>query len=306
MLDWKGWIEVAKNWSRLKSNTHRVLAMNRRNLHLIYPNNPRRFFPQADDKIYTKEIMEKAGVPVPKTHRVYRYFYQLESLESDFEGVKDFVIKPAHGKQGGGIRVISERQGNDWVEVSGERHTTEDIKAHIYDIIFGIYSFDLHDQALIEERLIQHEEVNWLSPGGLADIRVILLKGKPVMAMTRLPTKASHGKANLHQGALGVGIDMATGRTIRAIHHGREVFHHPDTGREVVGAVLPYWSEVLSVARRAAEAVDLGYLGVDISLTPQGPSLLEINARPGLEIQNANLTGIMERLAEPAEGLFEY
>jgi glutathione synthase/RimK-type ligase-like ATP-grasp enzyme len=43
--------------------------------------------------------------------------------------------------------------------------------------------------------------------------------------------------------------------------------------------------------------VELGYLGVDIVLTPdKGPILLELNARPGLGIQIANLAGLVPRL----------
>ena len=38
----------------------------------------------------------------------------------------------------------------------------------------------------------------------------------------------------------------------------------------------------------AAEAVPLKYLGVDIAISDQGPVMIEINARPGIEIQNAN------------------
>jgi glutathione synthase/RimK-type ligase-like ATP-grasp enzyme len=43
--------------------------------------------------------------------------------------------------------------------------------------------------------------------------------------------------------------------------------------------------------------VELGYLGADIVLTPDhGPILLELNARPGLGIQIANLDGLVPRL----------
>ncbi|HBZ98517.1 MAG TPA: alpha-L-glutamate ligase-like protein, partial [Pseudomonas sp.] len=38
------------------------------------------------------------------------------------------------------------------------------------------------------------------------DIRIIVLMGYPIMAMLRLPTRQSGGKANLHQGAIGVGV----------------------------------------------------------------------------------------------------
>jgi len=43
------------------------------------------------------------------------------------------------------------------------------------------------------------------------------------MGELRLPTKDSSGKANLHLGGIGVGIDMGTGVTTTAIHKGRQL-----------------------------------------------------------------------------------
>jgi len=43
----------------------------------------------------------------------------------------------------------------------------------------------------------------------------------------------------------------------------------------------------------------LGYLGVDIVLDrTKGPLILELNARPGLNIQIANKIGLKSRLAQ--------
>ena len=51
------------------------------------------------------------------------------------------------------------------------------------------------------------------------------------------------------------------------------------------------------MAARCYEAVELGYLGVDIVLDrQQGPLILELNARPGLNIQIANRQGMSRRL----------
>ena len=117
------------------------------------------------------------------------------------------------------------------------------------------------------------------------------------MAMLRLPTKSSNGRANLHQGGLGVGIDLGTGITHHAVRKNRAVDSHPDTGMPVVGLRVPYWQTVLRMARRVAEEVRLGYVGVDIVIDAKaGPMLLEANARPGLAIQIANGRGLLPRL----------
>jgi glutathione synthase/RimK-type ligase-like ATP-grasp enzyme len=54
---------------------------------------------------------------------------------------------------------------------------------------------------------------------------------------------------------------------------------------------------MLLVAARAHEMTRMGYLGVDMVLDrDKGPVLLELNARPGLQIQIANQGGLRKRL----------
>jgi alpha-L-glutamate ligase-like protein len=278
-----------------------VLGMNLRNLGYIYPENPRRHFPIADDKLLCKEIMAREGIPTPRTHRVYRHFFELAALAKDLAPFPEFVIKPSQGSGGGGILVIAGRCEEGYLGVGGRPHSEHDLKKHLSDIIFGVHSFDLSDRAIIEERLHPHREVAALAPHGLADLRVILHRDRPVLAMTRLPTRASGGRANLHQGAVGVGVDLARGRTTHAVLKGEEVDRHPDTGEPLLDRQLPFWPQALDIAVRAARAVPLKYLGVDLALTPAGPMLLEINVRPGLEIQNANLAGLRALLGREAE-----
>jgi glutathione synthase/RimK-type ligase-like ATP-grasp enzyme len=116
--------------------------------------------------------------------------------------------------------------------------------------------------------------------------------------MLRLPTRSSGGRANLHQGAVGAGIELDTGVTRHAVLCNRSCERHPDTGEPVVGFCVPHWAGVLDVSRRVSRAVGLGLLGVDVVLDrARGPLLLEANARPGLAVQIANHAGLAPRLA---------
>jgi alpha-L-glutamate ligase-like protein len=126
---------------------------------------------------------------------------------------------------------------------------------------------------------------------------VIVYRGYPVMAMVRLPTRASRGKANLHQGAVGSGIDIATGVTLNGVVDNEVVAHHPDTSQPIAGLQIPDWHTILDIASRCYELTGLGYIGVDIVLDRDlGPLVLELNARPGLAIQIANRQGLLRRL----------
>jgi alpha-L-glutamate ligase-like protein len=117
------------------------------------------------------------------------------------------------------------------------------------------------------------------------------------MAMVRLPTRASDGKANLHRGAIGAGIELGNGMTLTAVHRSQVVAHHPDTGNRVEGIQVPHWDRMLLMAARSLDMTGLGYVGVDLVLDRErGPLLLELNARPGLAIQMANRKGLRGRL----------
>ncbi|KPJ92251.1 MAG: hypothetical protein AMJ53_09760 [Gammaproteobacteria bacterium SG8_11] len=175
-----------KQWRTVRRNQGQVLSMNERNLHYVYPHNQRSDYPVADNKLLTKDIVRELGVPTPQTFFAYSYFYELRNLQADLQQYTDFVIKPASGSGGGGIIVIAGRQGDCWTSVGGTLYTLQDLRKHITDIIFGVYSFGLHDQAIIESRVVQHSEIDLLSPFGLADVRLILCRHEPVLAMMRL------------------------------------------------------------------------------------------------------------------------
>lgn len=281
-----------------------VYGINRRNLTLVYPNNERRNYPYADDKLLAKEVFVAEGVPVPETLAVCDGLFAVPGVVEGLRGRARFVVKPANGAGGGGILVVGEwlAERGAWRKAGGAEVTPRELARHLADTVFGVHSNQLEDRAFVEARVEPHAMFASLWADGLCDVRVIVLRGRPVLSMIRVPTAESAGRANLHQGGLGIAVDLATGRTYRAVHHGRAVDRHPESGAPLVGLAVPAWPEVLDVARRAALAVPLGYLGVDVVVdAEQGPLVLEINARPGLEIQNVTGRGLGEVLGGAAE-----
>ena len=268
-----------------------VMGMNRRNLEMIYPKNPRANYTLVDHKLKTKEILAAVGLPVAPTLATFTSFVELDSLHERLADLGEFVIKPANGSGGRGIVVVAGRVGDNYITAGGRRLDVSQMRKHIADIVFGVYTFDKADVAVVEPRLHPDPFFAALYPDGLSDVRVITVDGRPVISKIRVPTRASDGRANLHQGAIGLGLDLATGRVMRARKRGMAVETHPDTGLPLVGQFVPCWGEILDIARRGAAALPLGYLGFDIVIDRErGPIVLEVNARPGLEIQN--VTGI--------------
>jgi alpha-L-glutamate ligase-like protein len=94
-----------------------------------------------------------------------------------------------------------------------------------------------------------------------------------------------------------VGIDIGSGRAVRAVQFDQPVTHHPDTGKELASLQVPHWEKLLEIASSAWEMTGLGYMGTDMVLDrEEGPMVLELNARPGLAIQIANGAGLLPRL----------
>lgn len=292
-----------------------VLGINRRIGEYILPYNPREYYPLVDDKWKTAELARQFHVPMPYHYGVVDTFGGIRNTRELIQGRPGFVVKPANGGMGNGILVIARE--SETVDGSIQYHKVDDkmisekeLNHHISGILSGLYSLDGNsDSCVLQERLECHSFFQEISFRGIPDIRVIVFLGYPVMAMLRLPTKESGGRANLHQGALGVGVDLRTGTLTHTICNDKIVYIHPDTKQTLGCRILPHWEIILEMASRCYDMSGLGYLGVDIVLDEiRGPLLLEMNARPGLGIQIANRMGLrdrlqlVERIKESADG----
>lgn len=277
-----------------------VLGINARNAHYVLQYNKRRFYPLVDDKALTKELAARHNVAVPDLYSMIEIQKQVSTLPDLLKPYEDFVIKPANGSQGEGITVITgkSRTAGFYRKADGALVSDDELKFLVSNILSGIYSLGGQpDKALIEYRVQFDPVFEAIAYRGVPDIRIIIFLGVPVMAMVRLPTRMSDGKANLHRGCIGAGIDIATGRTLTAVWRNSIVTEHPDTGNPVSGVQIPGWDRLLEIAANAWEMTGLGYQGIDLVLDrTRGPLLLELNARPGLNIQIANREGLANRL----------
>ncbi|MGH8168201.1 MAG: alpha-L-glutamate ligase-like protein [Woeseiaceae bacterium] len=278
-----------------------VLGLNERNADFIMRLNPRRLYPRVDDKELTKKLAIEAGMPVPELYGVIGNQAEVRRFSDIVADRDSFVVKPARGSGGDGIIVIvgrSTRKRDSYRQASGLLVSGAEIEHHISNIVGGQYSLAGNpDTALIEYCVHFDPLFADVSYQGVPDIRVIVYRGYPVMSMVRLPTRTSDGKANLHQGAVGAGIDLSTGRTLRGVLGNDVVDEHPDTGALISGLYIPKWDYILQSSARSSEVTGLGYVGVDMVIDKDlGPLILEMNARPGLNIQIANGCGLAHRV----------
>ena len=281
-----------------KSKPSEILTLNIRNEDFINKYNKRHDLIHLT-KLETKARLLPANIPMPMTYLVI-------SNQDDILGFydflatnhrKQFVIKPNRGHVGKGILIIKKIVGKRYITVTGRALDLGQMITHIQRILKGRFSHGRPDSALVEELIIPHKILRNLYSNGLLDIRVICFLGYPIMAMIRLPTNKSGGKANLHRGAIGAGLRLGTGEIFNGIYNRREVSIHPDTKYAFLGFKIPNWREILTLAVRAQVISGLGFVGIDLCFDQKkGIIIMEVNKRPGLEIQIANKTGLLSRL----------
>ncbi len=278
-------------------NPSNILGLNARN-RLYVSRNPQRAKSICHSKYATKILLLNSGIP---TAEVYGVLATMEDVnEFNWNRIrKNFVIKPTNGHAGKGVVAFKKKSGDVWLDVINRRWTEEELRIHCYDILEGQYSSHGSEaKVIVEERIISHPTLTEYSYLGTPDIRVIVFNKVPIMAYMRLPTKESEGRANQSQGAIGVGIDIATGLTTYAAANKTELIRYlPGTDKELRGILIPFWDKVLLTAVKASEAAGLIYGGVDIFIHKEkGPMVVELNYRPGLSIQIANQAGLRKRL----------
>jgi len=293
--------------------TRDILGMNARNILFISRYNKSKGKKIANHKLLTKSALQKAKLPIPRLYKVFRKPEEIDRFDFIKKLPESFVIKPDNSLGGEGILVIKQRgvYAGEWLSTTGETKTVADFKLLIRDILDGRFSMtNRPDIAFIEERVRVHPAFSRVTWGGTPDIGVLVFNRIPIMAYLRLPTKESGGRANMFQGAIACGVDMATGITTNAIKWTSPIKFFPQTRRKLVGIKVPEWDKVLKLAIDCQMAIpSLGFMRADIVLQPSikkigvtFPKVLELNGQPGLKIQLANKAGLRKRL-ERVEGL---
>lgn len=283
-----------------------ILWINKRNNTYIKEFNPEKGIRLANNKIETKKFLTQRWIPIAQT--IAHIKNRNDRLNFDFDSIENstFVIKPNKGSKGKWIFVIKERKKQQWAHeflIGDKRVNENDLKNQAVEIFDGAYSSSNKlDTILIEDRLIPGSWFLDFCEYGLADIRIIIFNLVPIIAMLRMPTKESGGKANLAQWWIGLWLDIVTGK-ITSLYRQEKSYttEFPDERKHVKNKKIPYRQEIIQYSANAQYFVNIGYLGMDRVITNKWPKLLEINARAGLEIQNITgkpLLSIMKKIED--------
>jgi len=270
-----------------------ILGLNYRNLKLqVY--NQKEAINFANNKLKTKHFFSVRGIPVPKLMGIFKNREDVNKF--DFANLnKDFVIKPNQGAEGKGIIPFKERKGDKFITISNKELTTNELKNHIINITQGIYNNGNKDTAFFEQRIKNSPELEEITYKGLPDVRVICFNQIPVMAMLRVPTKESDGRANLAENAMAIGINLSNGEPSYYYYNGKITKKDPLNKNSIKR--VPNFIRVLQIAVKCSQLSKLKLAGCDVAFNEKNePCLIEINARPGLKIQLANKDSLKERI----------
>lgn len=187
---------------------------------------------------------------------------------SDFTSqlrVNKLIYKPVGNAQGQGIHVLD----------------------NIHDIE-GLYSSisQYGQTAIIEEWISQHTILSNVYPEAVNCIRIISVYVNHKTHFLAGGVTWGNGKRIANASASGFvsPVNFETGVLEKpgADFYGHVYEVHPITGVNILGLKLPYWKDTLEMLEKASTVVpQVGYIGWDIAITPEGPVIIEGNTTPG-------------------------
>lgn len=192
------------------------------------------------------------------------------------------MLKRTTGSYGLGMLSVTAREGTGY-DHKGQERSVDWILEHCRA---------WPEAFMIQDHLAVHESLAPLMPGcALGTFRVVTyLNASNTVdipyAFVKIPLAGAIND-NFHQGTTGnllCGIDMCKGTLTEAWgKNGREavispILCHPDTGVAFRDWRIPFWSEILEMATKAAQSFkELRTVGWDIAVTQSGVFVLEGN-----------------------------
>ena len=248
-------------FEELDSNLRKTYITRQMNDVIVRTLNDRKFYHFFDNKAdfaeKFKAFLGREVMSLAKTDK--------QSIAEFLNKHNTVLLKPADGLCGTGIEKLTAENADE-----------------IYSKIGKNY--------ILEECLVQHEKMSEMYSEAVNTIRVvtILKNGYVHIPFCFLRIGACHNVVdNFNAHGLLAPVDVKTGITTDfACTKQNEIYEkHPDTATPTKGFQIPFWKDVIDLCRTAAKVVpEMGYIGWDVCVTPNGPVLIEGNNLPGYDI----------------------
>lgn len=184
---------------------------------------------------------------------------------------KEFIIaKPVKGSCGKGI----------------EKYRVADFAGaeQIYNELIN------KEQFLIEEYIVQHPKMQQLYPYSVNTVRIATINHNGCQNVLYAFVRIGNNGAivdNLNSGGMTAPVNVETGEVTHPGYDKNEkvYFNHPVTGTQIVGFKIPNWQQAKNICLDACKQIEqVGYIGWDVCITPNGVLLIEANEYPGHDI----------------------
>jgi hypothetical protein len=228
------------------------------------------------------------GIPTP---RCYGVFNQEIGFAEDLRPLRNgdelwrflceingsIVLKPLAGDRGENVRIFDrvDAQARSLIGANGSTTTFDDLYRQLSSA---------EEPWLLQQKVEQHPVLAALHPSSVNTVRVITLRADDgQVTILAAALRIGLGAAEIDNttgGGIAATVDLASGICGPATSRSsiRPVPKHPDTGVQIVGLALPYWSVVRDTALGAHRSLPFARsLGWDIAFGKEGPVVLEVN-----------------------------
>ncbi|HIY67519.1 MAG TPA: leucine-rich repeat protein, partial [Candidatus Agrococcus pullicola] len=145
---------------------------------------------------------------------------------------------------------------------------------------------------LVEESVQQHSELNEFYPHSVNTVRVVTLQDEEGVHIisTGIRFGGDSITDNFSADGFVCDVDKDTGVIVTPGVNKKGIVaeSHPFSGKRFVGAQVPHWDKVLTIARDAMSVLSgVNYVGWDVAISPDRVSLIEGNSAPDLVLVQA-------------------
>ena len=250
-----------------------------------YTNRKKRIFPAnciVTDKFYFYLFLKSLNFPTPKIlyyTRNGKLFYDeynhSENISSIFNHDIDAFAKEFDGQLGDGVFAFKIQDSK--VYVNNE----------LVSSIDNLLKTFTNSNYIIQERIVQHPELNRLCSTAVNTIRLITLitPNGDVIAVRAGLRIGREGSCvdNCAKGGIFVGIDLNTGKLMKKgiikPPHGMLAYQHPDNNIAFEGFEIPFFKEAVEMSKELhSKLYRMHSIGWDIAITPDGPVFIEGNS----------------------------
>ena len=189
---------------------------------------------------------------------------QSDKVTNFLKSHSSFIVKPVSQACGRGIEILKS---------SPTKSAEEQLKT-ILEVNKGAY--------VLEELIVQNEIMASFHPQSVNTIRIPTIRVNEGAEIIHPYMRIGQGSAvvdNAGAGGIICNLNPQTGEVIAACDEAGHKFSvHPDTGKKIIGFIVPRWQEAVEKTKELADVLpNVKYVGWDLALTDNGWIMIEGN-----------------------------